>query len=252
MNVDFHRARPFAVKQFRYPSDSCVATLALDDVHVWQRYLGVQSEDQEYYRRLLSPDETARAHRFRFESDRNNFIIARGTVRELLGQYLTIPPGELRFAYSAFGRPFVADFNAPTAFDFNISHSGGMALMAFSMGHRIGIDVEKVRQDFATDEIADRFFSSSEYAALRGLPEDERHAAFFRCWTRKEAFIKALGEGLSHPLDQFDVSVDRDTPAVLLATRPDANEVHRWKLHDIELPGDYAAALALEIVSDAP
>ncbi|MFZ1133627.1 MAG: 4'-phosphopantetheinyl transferase superfamily protein [Candidatus Korobacteraceae bacterium] len=245
MNVDSHRARPFVVSRFDDPSDSCGTTLAPNEVHVWRRYLGVQFKEQEYYRLLLSPDETARAQRFRFESDRNNFVVARGTLRELLGRYLTIPPKELRFSYSTFGRPSVADLSATTAFDFNVSHSGEVALMAFSIGRHIGIDVEKVRQDFTTGEIADRFFSFAECTALRGLSEDQRHAAFFRCWTRKEAFIKALGEGLSHPLDRFDVSLDPNTPAALLATRPDSNEAQRWELSDIELPGDYVAALAV-------
>ncbi len=252
MNVPPPRIRPFAVKRFSYPSDSCGATLAPNEVHVWHRHLECKSVDQEYFCLLLSPDETARAQRFRFESDRNNFIVARGTLRELLGQYLTIPPGDLRFSYSAFGRPSVAGFNAPLAFDFNISHSGGVALMAFSMGRQVGIDVEKIRQDFTTGEIADRFFSLAERAALRALREEQRHAAFFRCWTRKEAFIKALGEGLSHPLDRFDVSLNPGAPAALLATRPDAKEARRWELYDIELPSDYAAALALEVVSIAP
>ncbi len=252
MNVDPHREQPFAVKRFSHPLGSCGANLAPDEVHVWHSLLAGQSDDQEYYRQLLSPDETARAQRFRFESDRNSFIIARGTLRELLGQYLTIPPGELRFSYSAFGRPSVADINTPEGFDFNISHSGGVALMAFSMGRQVGIDVENVRRDFGTAEIAERFFSVAERAALQQLPEEERHTAFFRCWTRKEAFIKALGEGLSHPLDQFDVSLDPDTPAALLATRPDATEVQRWELYDIQIPGDYVAALALEVLSVEP
>jgi len=119
-------------------------------------------------------------------------------------------------------------------------------LLAFAEGRQVGIDVEKLRRDFATSEIAERFFSIAEREALRALPQDQRHEAFFRCWTRKEAFIKALGEGLSHPLDQFDVSLAPGGPAVLLATRPDAQEAKRWKLWNIYVPGDYAAALAAE------
>ena len=113
------------------------------------------------------------------------------------------------------------------------------------------MDVEKIRRDFRTSEIAERFFSTAERDSLRQLPDEQRHEAFFRCWTRKEAFIKALGEGLSHPLDQFDVSLTPDSPAVLLATRPDAQEVKRWKLWNIQVPGDYSAALAFEAESSS-
>jgi 4'-phosphopantetheinyl transferase len=121
-------------------------------------------------------------------------------------------------------------------------------LLAFASDRRIGVDVEKVRRDFSTVEIAERFFSEAERCALRELPREQRHEAFFRCWTRKEAFIKALGEGLSHPLDQFDVSIAPGMPPALLATRPDAREVTRWTLRDVEVPGDYAATLAAEVV----
>ena len=108
-----------------------------------------------------------------------------------------------------------------------------------------------MRRDFSTAEIAERFFSVAERAALRGLPQEQRHQAFFRCWTRKEAFIKALGEGLSHPLDQFDVSFAPEEPAALLATRPIAEEVRRWVMWNVQVPGDYAAALVAEALSSA-
>src|SRR5208283_3082224 len=143
--------------------------------------------------------------------------------------------------------PMLATSASSDTLDFNVSHTAGLALLAFARGRKIGIDVERIRRDFGTAEIAERFFSKAERAALRELPQEQRHEAFFRCWTRKEAFIKALGEGLSHPLDQFDVSLDPHAPAALLATRPDAHEVDRWKLLDIRLLGDFVAALALEV-----
>ena len=130
--------------------------------------------------------------------------------------------------------------------DFNLSHSAGIVLLAFARRRRIGIDIEAVRRDFSTTEIAERFFSPAERTALRQLPHGQRHQAFFRCWTRKEAFIKALGEGLSHPLDQFDVNLAPGEPAVLLATRPDATEAGRWALWNVPTAGNYAAALAIE------
>jgi 4'-phosphopantetheinyl transferase len=249
MNQVPGRLQPVVVHPFGQQVDTfALQGLQTGEVHVWQRRLECPPLEVEFYRQVLSPDEVTRARRFRFDSDRNEFIVGRGTLRTLLGQYLSVPPNDLHFSYSAFGRPCVVDHKAAAALDFNISHSGGMALLAFARGRQIGVDIERVRQDFMIGEIADRFFSAAERAALRELPEDQRHAAFFRCWTRKEAFIKALGEGLSHPLDQFDVSLNPNTPAALLATRPDANEAQRWTLWDIEVPYDYVAALVFEVV----
>jgi 4'-phosphopantetheinyl transferase len=249
MNAGTGDLRTVAIRQFNYSPDTKATDLrAADEIHVWHVCLECQPVELEGYRVCLSSDEIARAQRFRFESDRNEYIVARGTLRTLLGQYLDVPSEELRFSYSAFGRPSVVHHKAASAFDFNISHSGGTALMAFAWARQIGVDVELVRRDFTTGEIADRFFSSAERTALKALLEEKRHAAFFRCWTRKEAFIKALGEGLSHPLDQFDVSLDPNAPAALLATRPDASEAQRWKLWDIEVPVEFAAALAFEVI----
>src|SRR5208283_6416 len=148
--------------------------------------------------------------------------------------------------------PMLATSASSDTLDFNVSHTAGLALLAFARGRKIGIDVERIRRDFGTAEIAERFFSKAERAALRELPQEQRHEAFFRCWTRKEAFIKALGEGLSHPLDQFDVSLAPGQPAALLAARPHAEEVTRWSLWDLQVPGDYSAALAAESESSSP
>ena len=240
---------PIPVREYRHDLDLSDLDLKIDEFHVWKQDLARSPTEVAQFQKLLSSDELTRAHRFRFDSDRNHFIVARGTLRTLVGHYLTVPPDDLHFSYSSFGRPSVTHHKAASAFDFNISHSGGIALMAFSVGRQIGIDVERIRRNFATGEVAERFFSATERAALGELPEKDRHTAFFHCWTRKEAFIKALGEGLSHPLDQFDVSLDPRTPAAMLATRPDVNEALRWILRDIEVPDGFAAALALEVVA---
>ena len=235
------------VREYRFgPEAFATPTLAHDDIHVWRQSLALGPSDVESFCSLLSPDELERAGRFRFDTDRSDFIVSRGTLRTLLGSYLGVPPQELRFAYSEFGRPSLVARTPSNMLDFNVSHSSGVVLLAFALGRKIGIDVEKVRQDFGTAEIAERFFSMAERAALRKLPPEQRHEAFFRCWTRKEAFIKALGEGLSHPLDQFDVSLAPGEPAAILATRPDGEEVRRWLLWNVQVPGDYAAALAAE------
>ncbi len=220
--------------------------LSHDEIHVWHQSLARGSAEVATFASLLSADELQRAGRFRFDKDRNGYIVSRGTLRTLLGHYLDVSPLELRFAYSEYGRPSLVAEASSGMLDFNVSHSGEIALFAFARGREIGIDVERVRRNFGTCEIAERFFSAAERAALQELPQEQRHQAFFRCWTRKEAFIKAIGEGLSHPLDQFDVSLAPEVPAALLATRPDAQEVARWTLWDIRVPGDYAAALAAE------
>jgi 4'-phosphopantetheinyl transferase len=252
MSMDPDPAPTVTVDEFHYdvqPHGSLA--LSHDEVHVWHQDLSVGAAFLHEFSHLLSPDEAQRSSRFHFDHDRNEYIVARGTLRVLLGSYLNVRPEELRFAYSEFGRPSLREVDSATMLDFNVSHSGGMALLAFALERKIGIDVEKVRRDFGTTEIAERFFSVVERAALRELPSEQRHDAFFRCWTRKEAFIKALGEGLSHPLDQFDVSLAPGSPAALLATRPDEQEAKRWVLWNIQAPPGYAAALAAELKSNS-
>lgn len=222
------------------------AALSSNEIHIWRQKLDLSSEEIDQLRTLLSADELERAQRFRFDQDRNYFIVSRGALRRLLGTYLGMAAASVRFVYSEYGRPILTPETTPVPIEFNVSHSGALALYAFAHNHRIGVDVEKLRWDFSTTEIAERFFSVAERASLRALSPVECHHAFFRCWTRKEAFIKALGEGLSHPLDQFDVSLLPGAPAALLATRPDAAEARRWALWDIEVSEDYVAALAAE------
>src|SRR5439155_2208354 len=173
------------------------------------------------------------------------FLISHGMLRMLLGSYLSIAPQEVCFQCGSHGKPELDCATVQSTLSFNISHTDGLALCAFSSRFRIGVDVEKVRTDFNTAEIAERFFSLAEREALRGLPAQEQHEAFFRCWTRKEAYIKALGEGLSHPLHQFDVSL-RKTAVALLATRPVASDAAGWFLHAVPLPEGYVGAVAVE------
>lgn len=234
------------LRDFPVGPETAVPKLQQDEIHVWRTRLEDEPEKVEKFRRILSPDELERAERFRFDKNRNEYVVSRGILRNLLASYLGALPQELNFVYSQYGRPSLAGVKLAAMLNFNVAHSAQMALFAFAHGRRLGVDVEQVRHDFSTGEIADRFFSLSERAALRHLPQEERHEAFFRCWTRKEAFIKALGEGLSHPLDQFDVSLRPDESAALLATRPDASEARSWGMWDVQVPNGYAAALAAE------
>jgi 4'-phosphopantetheinyl transferase len=224
----------------------CDLALQDEEVHVWQSGLKPGPEAVERFAERLSPDEQVRADRFHFDKDRHAYIAARGILRTLLGTYLDAPPESLVFSYGSRGKPALgADFSNG-GIRFNVSHSGKLALYAFALDREIGVDIERIRPDFGGVKIARRFFSTSEVSALLALPAEKQTRAFFDCWTRKEAFIKALGEGLYFPLDAFDVAFEPGKPAELLATRPDAREAERWSIRGISVPPEYAAAVAVE------
>lgn len=207
-------------------------TLLLPDgvVHVWRASLEAPAPE------VLSADEREKAAQFHFEKDRRPYMAARGILRQLIGRYENLSPEVIQFTYNTFGKPGLNG----TSLRFNTSHSGDVGLFAFTRHKNIGVDLERIRPDFAAREIAGQFFSPDEIAALRALPPE----AFFTCWTRKEAFIKAHGSGMSLPLHQFSVSLDQ--PARLLRTDFDPAAIHQWTLHDLPVPEGFAAALALE------
>jgi 4'-phosphopantetheinyl transferase len=176
---------------------------------------------------ILTPDELERAARFRFDRDRNRYIVCRGTLRELLG-------ARAPFVYGPYGKPRLEGSDVR----FNVSHSHGLGMIAIARGREVGCDIERVDPSFADEKIPEQFFSPHEVAALRALPESEQCAAFFRCWTRKEAFIKACGMGLSLPLDSFDVTLGER--AALL------RGAEGWSLHSVDAPEGYATAVVLE------
>jgi 4'-phosphopantetheinyl transferase len=215
-------------------------------VHVWRAALDVSPETLGRLAGHLAEEERARAARFVFPRDRDRFIVARGVLREILGRYLELPPTEVRFFYGESGKPELAPDLSGSRLRFNLAHSRDLALYAFTRGQEVGVDVEFVRPELATEEIAERFFSQREAAALRALPPSEQPRAFFRCWTRKEAYIKARGKGLSIPLGTFEVSLAPGQPARLRAVRDDPPEAARWSLCDIPAGLDYQAALAIE------
>jgi 4'-phosphopantetheinyl transferase len=220
-----------------------------DEVHVWRASLDLSTSRVLRLRQALTADELGRVARFHFQRSRDRFIVARGSLRTILGRYLGLEPGQVRFSYSPFGRPApIAPSGCPgqRALDFNLSHSGDLALFALARGRKVGVDVERISADVDWEPMAERFFSPRESAALRALPPGVRREAFFTCWTRKEAVVKARGEGLSLPLDRFDVSVVPGEPAALLATRDDPGEASRWTLRDLSPGPGYVAALAVE------
>jgi 4'-phosphopantetheinyl transferase len=192
---------------------------------------------------LLSADENARMRAFHFEKDRDNFLFARSMLRILLASYLGVSPAELRFAYSAHGKPSLA--TSSDDLEFNLSHSNGNLLIAITRGRKIGVDIEQIRDDVNVTEIAERFFSLAERKALSQEFDYSQRDAFFRCWAQKEAWLKARGDGLSFPLSAFDVLSSPQAEAVRLVTRPDPAEALRWSIIRISAPAGYAAAVAI-------
>lgn len=221
-------------------------TLPDDEVHVWRVHLARTASEVESLRSWLAPDEIERAERFHFTRDRASFIIAHAMLRTILAVYLKLNPAQLRFTSSAYGKPALFDEDNATELRFNLSHSHELALYVVARKREVGIDVEHIRADFAQEEIADRFFSSTEQAALRALSSDERIASFFHCWTRKEAYIKARGEGLSFPLERFDVSINPCDERATLNVHEAPDETARWSLQSLMPDTGYAAAIAVE------
>jgi 4'-phosphopantetheinyl transferase len=193
---------------------------------------------------VLSDDESARARRFHFERDRHAFVVSRGTLRLLLAAETGAPPASLAFARGANGKPSLASGN-PRDVRFNVSHSGGVTLLAFARAREIGVDIEALRPLPERDAVARRFFSVAEADDLASLPEGERERAFFACWTRKEAFIKAAGAGLgTFALDRFRVSLRPGDAPRVLEIDGDAEAARDWNVHDIPAGSAYLAALA--------
>jgi 4'-phosphopantetheinyl transferase len=190
---------------------------------------------------LLTPDERQRAARFAFDHLRHSFTLARGALRILLGRSLDAAPGEIRFTYGAKGKPGLVDQGRAR---FNLSHSGALALIAITLDCEIGVDIEQIRPMPDLHGIASRFFSAEEEVDLMSLDEDQRVAGFFRCWTRKEAYIKAIGDGLSAPLDDFAVSLRPGAPARMLHLGGDTKQAAEWTLQDLVIEPGYAAAVA--------
>lgn len=232
-----------------FPSDSIEAgRLTLQDghLHIWRACLDVEPLAQRRLSESLSQDECERAARFHAEKHRRRFTAGRGLLRSLLGKYLARSPGEIVFSYNEHGKPRLAPGQDQSDLRFNLSHSDELALFAFTMSREIGIDLERIRPERSTFGIAESFFAPREVAALFALAGDQHTAAFFRCWTRKEAYIKAKGAGMSIPLDSFAVSLAPDAPAELLWVRDHPEELSRWTLTTLRPDPAFAACVAVE------
>jgi 4'-phosphopantetheinyl transferase len=224
-----------------------MASLPLDEVHVWTASRDAGDEAIEAFRGLLNEDERRRADRFAFAHDRTRFAVSRGLLRVILGQYLDRAPESLGFVVNAHGKPGLdTRSNVDPPIRFNLAHSGPWVIYALTLGREIGVDIERIRPEFGGFAIAERFFAPGEVAVLRDLPEESRSLAFFHGWTRKESYIKAKGKGLALPLDEFEVAIDPTQPAALLSTLPDPREASRWSLVEIAAEPGFVAALCVE------
>ena len=214
--------------------------LPANEVHVWRATLDLDPAGLDCLEKTLAPNERARAAGFRFSRDREQFVSGRGILRDILARYLGREPEELRFGCGPCGKPFLLRNSAGPELHFNLAHSYGLALYAIARNRKVGVDLERIHAGLADQQVAERFFSRRESSALRTLEESLRVEAFFNCWTRKEAYVKARGEGLLVRLDSFDVTLTPGRPAELLGG--DGG----WSVHALTpLPG-YAAAVVVE------
>jgi len=204
------------------------------------------SQDVDSLLKILTPDEVARAARFQFERGRNEYILARGLLRQIVGCYVGLAPHLLQFQYNSHGKPALGSEWGGEQIAFNLSHSHGVVVYAFTRARHVGVDLEYTNRCIEFEQIAERFFSQREASLFRQLPAQEKQRAFFSCWTRKEAYVKARGGGLSIDLRGFDVTPAPGPPGSLLHVAGDSIEAQRWSLSDLPAPAGYAAALAIE------
>ena len=229
---------------WRLPHDELALTY--NAVHIWYVPLDQSVSAVQQFARVLAPDERQRAERFHFERDSHHYIIGRGVLRTLLGRYLRCEPAQIQFCYGERGKPALVSPQPSRPLCFNLSHSRERAVYAFTWNRELGIDIEYMRPLDDAESIAEHFFSKREYQQLCALPQEAKQRAFFTCWTRKEASIKAGGDGLSYPLDQFAVSFVPGDTAQPLEVYNDPHETARWSFHALQTEDDYAATVIVE------
>jgi 4'-phosphopantetheinyl transferase len=219
---------------------------AAGEVDIWFTSLDRQSAELARRERFLSADERVRADRLLDRQTRGRFVAGRGFLRETLAKYQGLQPVDLRFATGEHGKPRLIEVAGSGRLFFNLSHAEDRAILAVAGNCEVGIDLERIRDNLPFREMAQRFYSSRERAELFSLPEDRQLTAFFRCWTRKEAYLKGCNRGFSQPADSFDVSLLPGQPPALIEHRAAPAEASRWKLVDIPVAEGYSAALAVE------
>jgi 4'-phosphopantetheinyl transferase len=215
--------------------------LSESTIHIWSFPTRASHHVVATFERVLIPEERNRAFRFRFHHLFASFVIARGALRYLLGHYLNCDPARVSLVYGLKGKPAV---ESPSSLQFNMTHSGDLAVIALTLRRELGVDIEQIGPLADMQQIANHFFCPEEAAEVMCAPQGERERAFFLCWTRKEAYIKATGDGLSAPLGSFRVTVHPDKPARFVHIQHNEIEAKSWTLHDFQVAAGYAAALA--------
>jgi len=228
--------------------EPAIPPLGPDDVHVWRVALERDPDRLARDRALLSPDERRRADRFRFPVHADRFTVSRASLRRILGAYLDVDPARIAFAYGPDGKPRLADPADPLRF--NLAHSADVTLVALARGREVGVDLERMRRGVPHQRLARRFFAHPEIVALDSIPTPRREAAFFATWARKEAYVKARGEGLVRWLRRFAVSIEPDEARPRLVVPGHPGEAARWTLASIDAGPGFAAALAVEGSAD--
>ncbi|MDD5467704.1 MAG: 4'-phosphopantetheinyl transferase superfamily protein [Anaerolineales bacterium] len=217
-----------------------------DEIHVWRAQIDLLAHRVPYLLQILSEDEKERAKRFQFQKDRERFIVVRSLLRAILSRYVNVEANQLRFCYGPYGKPAMDTSTGYEVFRFNLSHSYELALYAIAYNREVGIDVELNRPIIEVDQIVERFFSIREKSIFRAMPSKLKHKAFLTCWTRKEAYLKARGTGLSLAFDQFDVSLVPGEPTKLLDSRIESPDTVLWSIQELYPGHNYVAALAFE------
>jgi 4'-phosphopantetheinyl transferase len=240
---EFHDSRMSTLNSVCQNAPKPVA-IPSHEIQVWSASLDRPLCLIHEFEGTLSDDERQRANRFRFDIHKRRFVVGRGLLRAILADYLEIRPCEVRFAYGLHGKPMLHQNEFENSVHFNVSHSGSHALYAISRDCEVGVDLEYVRPLTDVEQIAEHFFSSTEFSAFQTVPAFQRLTAFYNCWTRKEAFIKAIGNGLTQPLDSFVVSFNPGQSASLLSIEGDKRKARDWTIDELIIENQYIAALA--------
>jgi 4'-phosphopantetheinyl transferase len=235
-----------ALKTIRWASPPGSLRLPEDIIHIWRVDLDPESPSMESLKAHLSSDELIRARRFYFKREHDRFIVCRGILRVILGKYLSIDPGQIRFSYGMFGKPALDMHVHESRLCFNVSHSNGLAIVAITWDRSIGIDIENNRPIPEAQDMADRFLSPGESKTLACYSENKKSEVFLRYWTRKEARIKAGGAGLFGRLNQADISLSQEALPEPTGMKNEDQRIPGWSLLDVFPDPDYLAALVVQ------
>ncbi len=216
--------------------------LESDEIHIWLCNLDVSEQSIKKSKEILSIAEIEKANKFHFLNDKKSYVISHANLRAILSKYLNKDAKKIGFSYNKFGKPFLQD-PKDKSICFNLSHSGNFCLIGVTRSDKIGVDIEKINKEFSSLEIAKNYFSKKEYSEILNLPIHERTKAFYYCWTRKEAYIKAEGKGLSIELDSFDVTISEKKVKILRIN--DSSNVNNWQLYNLPINDEYCASVAL-------